>query len=73
MRRFQVQRHSALVAIVQVPGVVVLRPGLWRELKGVAMWIARPGWFDFDDVGSVVGQDGSCAGPGDEACEVDDF
>ena len=67
-RRFQVDRHAALVAVGQVPGVGLFRKRR-RDLLPVPPELAA--WrLHFDHVSAEVGQDDGGAGTSDEAREV---
>ena len=70
--RFQVDRHSALVAIVQMPEIVVPRVRLRRDLVHHSPQVAG-GWLDLDDLGAEVGQDDRGARTRDETGEVHDL
>src|SRR5215813_5580936 len=66
---FQIHSHSAFVAIVQMPGIVVLGAGLRRDLEYNSLRVAR--WrFNLDHVSAKVGQYHRRARTGDEAREV---
>src|SRR2546425_2711270 len=67
--RFQVECQSPLVAIVQMPGIVLGGAGLGRNLVPNSPGVAR-GRLDLDDVGAEVGQDHRRPGTGDEARQV---
>ena len=55
-RRFQIERHAALVAIGQVPGIGVFRLRLRRDLVTMSPEVAV-GRLNLDDVSAKVGQD----------------
>src|SRR5207253_10861248 len=66
VRRFEINRYPALVAIVQVPHVGILGLRLRRNLVPDSPQFAL-GWFDLDYVGTVVGQNHRRSGTSDEA------
>ena len=62
MWRFQIESQSPLVAIVQVPGIIIVGLGLRRNLIADSPGVTR--WrFDLDNVRAKVGQDHRGAGP----------
>ena len=63
--RFQIERQSPLVAIVQVPGIVVVGSRLGRNLVPDSPCVTR-GRFNLDHVSAKIGQDHGGARPGDE-------
>ena len=67
--RLQIERQSALVAIVEVPGIVVLGARLRRDLVSYPPGIAGRR-FDLDHVGAEVGQDHRGSRTRDEARQV---
>ena len=68
-RRFQVDRHAALVAVGQVEGIGILRKRLRRDVLPVPPELAA--WrLYFDHVSAEVGQDDGGARTSDEAREV---
>lgn len=69
--RFEIDRESTLVTIVEMPRVVLARARVRRCPVGMPVGIAKSGRLDFDDVRAEVGQHGRCAGTRDEAGEVD--
>ena len=70
--RLQIESQSPLVAIVQVPGIVILGARLRRDLVSNPPQIAR-GRFDLDHISAKVGQDDRCTRTRDEAREIDDL
>jgi hypothetical protein len=71
-RRFEIEDQSALVAVVEVPRVVVVGARLRRDLVPHAPRVARRR-LDFDHVRAEVAQDDRRARTGDEARQVDDL
>ena len=71
-RRFQIERHAALIAIGQVPGISVAGLRLRRDLVPYSPQVAIRR-LHFDDVGAEVGQDHGGTGTGDETGQVYDF
>lgn len=71
--RLEVERDAALVAVVQLPGVIdPFDMGVGRDAAERTVCVAHLRGFDLDDVGAEVTEDGGRGGPGDEAREVDD-
>src|SRR5258708_35270056 len=68
-RRLQIKRHTALVAIGEVPGVSILGDRLRGEVVRNAPQVAAR-WLHLDDVGAEVGQNHGGARTRDEAREV---
>ena len=58
VRRFQIDGQSALVAIIQMPRIVLVGDRLRWYFVRMPMWVAGSGRFDLDDVRSKIGQDG---------------
>lgn len=71
--RLEVEREAALVAVVQLPGVVdPFDLGVGRDAAERTVCVARVRWFHLDDVGAEVTEDGGRGGPGNETGEIDD-
>jgi hypothetical protein len=71
--RLEVERNAALVAVVQLPGVVdSLDMGVGRDAAERTVCVAHVRGFHLDDVGAEVTEDGGRGGPGNEAREIDD-
>ena len=67
--RLQIERQPAFVAVVEMPGIVVLGSRLRRDLVSYPPGIAGRR-FNLDDVGAEVGQDHSGSRTRDEARQV---
>ncbi len=71
-RRFQIERHAALVAVGQMPGIGILRLRLRGNLVPVSPQIAVRR-LHLDHVGAEIGQDHGGAGTRDEARKIHYF
>ena len=70
--RFEIQGQSPLVAIVQMPGIVVPGARLRRNLVNDALQITRRR-LDLDYLSAEVRQNHGCSWTGDEARKINYF
>src|SRR5215471_6058092 len=72
VRRLQIERYAALVAVGQMPRISILRLRLRRKFVGMSPEIAVRR-LHFDDVSTEVREDHGGAGRRNEAREVNHF
>ena len=61
---------ASLVAVLQKPREIVLTDGIARQVRQVAIGVARARRFDLDHVGAEIGQHGGGGGGCDETRAV---
>src|ERR1051325_11895404 len=65
-RRFQIERHAALVSVIKMKLIRLLGLGLWRNVISKSPWIAGRRLY-FDDVSAEVRENHSGRRGGDKA------